>query len=176
MPKVIKGWNSWFWSGQISKFFSCLIHPHTRAVLIPVIFQNSLSSFVFPGQPDPYLLTAPQVVSGAWQWKDSPQNQYISLWLRHVCGPGDQWNGHWPIIIHDFPMGQHPYPIPAHQLSQAEQGDSWCFKPGSKLPSIQFVRGSQLRTRSPNSRQAAGNHIGQVWIFKNLRPHSLFLF
>ena len=71
-------------------------------------FKISLHPLYSTWQPDIYLLTAPLVVCGAQQGVDSPQSQYLLLWLGFVCGPRDQPNGHWPIIIHNRPSGQHP--------------------------------------------------------------------
>ena len=66
-PSVIKGQNSWFQPGQISKSLSCLTKTLTRAVLIQAIFQISFHPLYPTGQLDFYLITVPPVVCGARQ-------------------------------------------------------------------------------------------------------------
>ena len=61
MPKVIKGQNSWFIPGQVSKSLPCLTNTQARAMVIQVIFQNPFHPLYSTGQPDLYLITFPRL-------------------------------------------------------------------------------------------------------------------
>ena len=126
-------------------------------------FKISFHPLYSPRQPDLYLLTLPLVVCSARQWKDGPKSQYQSQRRGPVQGLRDQPDGHWLIIIHNLPSGQHLSTNPCmlafvhgtgEPLVILSQGPSpLCTVSPGLLPEIQLLTSSE---------QAAGNHIRQV--------------
>ena len=117
------------------KLLLCSIIPQTRAVLTPVTFQNSLLSFVFYWAARSLFLNYSQGCLHCTAMKGWP-TEPVPLVAARVC----LWSrGSTTMVIHQsvfiiYPQASTHQPIPAHQLSRVEQGNSWCFKPASKPP------------------------------------------